>query len=83
MTTRTRRIFITESRKCRAVRIETYSRDGKQVAGTLHLFRDDLPAFLAALTEAAAAIGVEIPAKPAPQSDGAALAHHLTRARAL
>ena len=77
---RSRTVFLQDSRRGRSVKVESYDKDGRQLAGTLLLFPDDFPAFLAALTEAAAAIGVEI---PAPQPAGAALARNLPRARAL
>lgn len=80
---RTRSIFLTENRRGRAVTIETYAKDGRQIGGTFLLFPDDLPAFLAALTEAAAAIGVELPGRPAPRSGTSTPDRHLTRARAM
>lgn len=77
---RTRTVFLTESRRGKGVMVESYGKDGRQLGGTMVLFPADLAAFLAALTDAAAAIGVEI---PAAEPARAALDHHLTRARAL
>lgn len=77
---RSRTVFLSESRKGRSVKVESYDKDGRQLAGTVLLFPDDLAAFIAALSDAAAAIGVEIPAL---QPAGSALDRNLTRARAL
>jgi hypothetical protein len=80
---KTRRVSTFVSPSGRAVRVETLSRGGDRLGSPFTLSAHDLPAFLAALSDAAAAIGVTVPASAAPQSDAEPVTVHLTRARAL
>ena len=63
---RTRRVSISTSPRGEAVLVETFGRAGDKIGGALTLFASEAADVLAALTEAAAAIGVAIAAKPAP-----------------